>query len=80
MKEMTLSFNINCMPYLDSNIRSKIFYPSVASEILSFTRITTNLINLVIGVNNLFIRMEKQCSECPHITLLLKKIVVCRYC
>ena len=43
------------MPYLDSNIPSKIVYVSVDSEILRIARVTTDLINLVTLVNLLLI-------------------------
>ena len=62
------------MPYLDSNIPSKIIYVSVDSEILRITRITTDLINFVTHVNLLLIWMKKRGSECVLTIDLLKKI------
>ena len=50
------------MPYLDSNIPSKIFYALVGSEILRIAGTTTDLINMVARVNLLLIRMKKQGS------------------
>ena len=41
-------FFTSFMPYLDSNILSKIFYISVGSEILSITRTTKGLINMCV--------------------------------
>ena len=35
------------MPYLDSNIPSKIFYASIASEVVRIARTTMDLINMV---------------------------------
>ena len=49
------------MPYLDSNIPSKVFYASVGSEILRIARI--DLINMVTRDDLLLIRMKKQGSE-----------------
>ena len=67
------------MPYLDSNILSKIFYALVGSEILRIAGTTTDLINMVARVNLLLIRMKKQGNECAHITSLLKKILGKRF-
>lgn len=53
-------FYINSMPYLDSNMLSKIFYASVGSEILRIARTTTDLIRMVICPNLLLIRMKEQ--------------------
>ena len=46
-KRDALPFYINRMPYLDSNIPSKIFYASIGSEVLRITRTTMGLINMV---------------------------------
>ena len=51
-------FYINHMPYLDSDIPSKLFYALVGSEILHIARITTGLINVITRVNILLIQMK----------------------
>lgn len=61
------------MPYLDSNMLSKIFYASVGSEILRISRTTADLIRMVTCANLLLIRMKEQSSECVRIFSLLKK-------
>lgn len=40
-------FYINCMPYLNSNITSKIFYASVGSKFFRIARTVTDSINMV---------------------------------
>ena len=62
------------MPYLDSDIPSKIFYASFDSEILHVAKATSNLINMVTRANLLVIRMKKKGSQCICIILLLTKI------
>ena len=57
------------MPYLDSNIPSKVFYALVGSEILRIAR--TDLINMVTRDDLLLIRMKKQGSEV---------FISCHYC
>lgn len=49
-------------------------YASVGFEILHIAMITTDLINIVTGVNLFLIRMKNQDSECTCILLKLKKI------
>ena len=59
-KKDAFPFYINSMPYLDSNILSKIFYASTSPEILCITRATTVLINMVTYVDLLLTLMKKQ--------------------
>ena len=62
------------MPYLGSNITSKIFHASIGSEILRIIKRRTDLINMIAHVNNLLIEIKKPGSECTRIFSLLKKI------
>jgi len=62
------------MPFLDSNIPSKIFYASVGSEILRIARTTSNLHDLVTRVNALLTRMAKQGSKHKQIASLINKL------
>ena len=72
-KKVIFPFFLSCIPY-DSNIPFPIFYASIGSEFLCFTRPLTDLINMVTHVNLLLIQMERQGSECTSITSSLKKI------
>ena len=60
------------MLYFDSKKPYKIFYASIASEILLIARTTTDLINMLKRVNLLLIQKKKQGSECPHIIFIEK--------
>ena len=73
-KRDAFSFYINCKPYFDSNILSKIFYASIGSEILHIAKTATDLINMIKRVNFSSIRLKIQGSECSLITSLLEKI------
>ena len=64
-------FDINHMPYLDSNI----FIGLVVSKLLCIAKTKTDLINIVARVNLLLIRMKKHGSACVCFILLLKKIL-----
>ena len=44
-------FYIKCLPYLESNIPSKIFYASISYDFLRIVRTATDLINLATPVN-----------------------------
>ena len=72
-KKVVFPFFLNCILY-DSNIPFQIFYASIGSEFLCFTRPLTDLINMVTHVNLLLIQMERQGTECTSITSSLKKI------
>ena len=67
-------FHVNRMPYLDSNIASKIFHVSIGSEILSISRTTTHLTSIKAGLNLLFLQMKKQSSKITCIISLVKRI------
>jgi len=73
-KRDSFPFYINRVPFLESNIPSKIFYASVSSEILRIARTTSDLHNLIPRVNSLLHRMKTQGSECIQIISLLKKL------
>jgi len=62
------------MPFLSSNLPSKIFYASVGSEILRIVRTTTELDDIKIRVETLLIRMKKQGSEKKRIITLMNKL------
>ena len=66
---------INVMPYLGTNMLSKVFYGSIGSEILRIAKTKTHLFNMVARVNLLLTRTKKQGSESTYIILLLKKII-----
>ena len=69
-KSDTILCYINRMPYMNSNIPSKIFY---ASD-LKFYILPRQKQNMIQRVNLLFIWMKNQVSECTSITSLWKKI------
>ena len=71
---MPFRFYINRMPYLDNNIKLKLLYASICSEILHITKTTTDLINMVRQGHRLLIRMKKQGTECTRIISLLNQI------
>ena len=60
------------MLYFDSKKPYKIFYASIASEILFIARTTTDLINMLKRVNLLLIQKKKQVSECTRIIFIEK--------
>ena len=62
------------MPYFDSLMPSKMFYASICFEILRIASTNSELFNLVVRDNLWLIQMKKHCSECAHVTQLLKKI------
>ena len=47
----TFPFYIKCLPYLESNIPSKIFYASISYDFLRIVRTATDLNNLATPVN-----------------------------
>ena len=61
------------MPYLDSNIASKIYHASIGSEVLCLARTAMDL-NIIVTNPNLLLRMKKHCGEFTRIISLLKKI------
>jgi len=73
-KRDSFPFYINRMPFLDSNMPSKIFYSAVGSEILRIARATTEPNDFKHRVVNLLVRMKKQGSEHQRILSLMKKI------
>ena len=62
------------MPYLDSNIPSKIFYSTIGSEVLRFARTTTSLEDFIRLVNSLFKRMHKQGCKVRRLVGVLNKM------
>ena len=60
-------FYTNQMLYLHSNTPPKNAYGSIDPEILRYTRIATDLTDIVTHVYLLLIRMKKQDSECTGI-------------
>ena len=73
-KRDAFPFYINRMPYIDSNIPSKIFYACIGSEILRIARTTSEKNDMIHCVNQLIIRMKKQGSQHERFISLLKKI------
>ena len=68
------SSNINRMPYLDSNLPSKIFYSSFGSELLHTIRTTADLADMVTRVNVLLRPMKIQGRKGFRIISLWKKV------
>ena len=67
-------FQINFMLYFDSKKPYKIFYASIASEILLIASTTTDLTNMLKRVNLLLIQKKKQGSECTRIIFIEKDV------
>ena len=67
-------YYISRIPYLDSNIPSKIFRASLNFEILRIVTTRTDLSNMVKCVNLLLIPIKNQGSICARIISLLKEI------
>ena len=66
------------MLYFDIKKPYKIFYASIASEILLIARTTADLINMLKRVNLLLIQKKKQGSECPCIIFIEKDVYTLR--
>ena len=62
------------MPYLQSDIPSKISYVRSVQKLYVLPRKPTDLINMVTYVTSLLIQMKKQGSESVCIISLLKKL------
>ena len=73
-KRDSFPFYINRMPFLDSNMPSKIFYASIGSEILRIVRTTTELNDLKNRVDELLTRMKKQGTEQGRLVSIIKKL------
>ena len=56
-------FSIVCMPHLNSNIPSNIYYPSIGAKILQFSRTTSDISTFVTFSNCLLKTMQKQGSK-----------------
>ena len=67
-------FSIVRMPYLDSNIPSKIFYSAYGAEILRSARVTNNKINFEHHCKILVQRMLKQGGRRLTINKTLTKV------
>ena len=67
-------FSIVRMPFLNSNMPSKIFYASLGSEILRLGRTTNDITSLKYNVNNLLSRMKKQGAKETNTVKTIKKV------
>ena len=63
------------MLYFDSKKPCKIFYASIASEILLFARATTDLINMLKCVNLFWYRRKSKAVNVP-VSFLFKKMCI----
>ena len=68
-------FCIVRMPYIDSNIPSKIFYSSFGAEILRYARNTSKVEVFLNTCKNLLVRMLKQGGHINGLSNVLNKIV-----
>ena len=59
-KRDAFSFSVVCMPYLQSNMPSKMFYSTISAEILRICRATFKYTNFLLSCEKLIIRMIKQ--------------------
>ena len=59
-KRNDFGFHITRLPFKSSNIPSKIFYSSVAAEVLRVYRITSELDQAVVSIKSLLGRMQNQ--------------------
>ena len=72
-KKDEFSFSAVCMPYMDSNIPSYIFYGTIRSEIIRIARSTLLLDDLIPRLGALFKRMLKQGANSWKILYQCKK-------
>ena len=63
MMRDVFSFSIVCMPHFDCNVPLNIYYASISSGMLSFTKNTSDINTFVILPNRLLKRMKKQGSK-----------------
>ena len=73
-KRDAFPFSIVRMPYLSSNMPSKIFYASVGSEILRLARTNTSKTDFIKSVKVLLSRMEKQGCKGNQLKKVLNKM------
>ena len=73
-KRDAFPFSIVRMPYLSSNMPSKIFYASVCSEILRLARTNTNSNSFVNAVTVLLNRMKNQGCKANKLIKVLNKM------
>ena len=73
-KRDTFPFSIVRMPFLDSNIPSKMFYSSLGAEILRIGRASNSSTGFLRSSNKIVNRMLKQGGNLSKITKTLKKV------
>ena len=73
-KRDSFPFSIVRMPFLSSNMPSKIFYSSLAAEILRIGRTTTTINDFCHSVSNIIVRMSRQGAKIMRIKNSLKKM------
>ena len=73
-KRNVFPISFDCMPHLDSNIPSNIYYACESFEVLRFARTTSDINTFVTLSDRLLKRMQKWWSEHRSITSMLNKI------
>ena len=68
-------FSVVRMPYLDSNIPSKILYSSFGAEVLRYARNTSKIEVFLDNCNNLILRMVKQGGRIERLSNVVNNIV-----